>query len=237
MGYGRSRTIVLIFHIGAGVVALLSGATALFAAKGSRPHRSAGTVFFVAMLIMSGCGAYLAYVKPETVSVIAGILTFYMVATAWMTVRRTEGTIGRFEIGACLAGLATGAGAIFFGMQASASETGALDGFPPEIFYFFGIVGLLAGACDLKVILRRGIVGARRIARHLWRMCFALFVATASFFLGQMQVIPEPLRRIELLVLPVLVVIVLLFFWLIRVRFTRWYSPREDLYARGSGSA
>lgn len=205
----------------------MSGATALFATKGSRPHRAAGTVFFVAMLIMSGCGAYLAYVKPETVSVIAGVLTFYMVGTAWMTVRRQEGEIGRFETAACLVGLATGASAVFFGIQASASETGALDGFPAGIYYFFGTVALLAGACDLRLVLRRGIVGAQRIARHLWRMCFALFVATASLFLGQMQVFPEPLRRIEFLAVPVLVVIVLLFFWLIRVRFTRWYRSGQ----------
>src|SRR5688572_14274691 len=41
--------------------------------------------------------------------------------------------------------------------------------------------------------------GSRRVARHLWRMCFALFVATGSFFLGQMKFIPEPVRIVPLL--------------------------------------
>ena len=33
--------------------------------------------------------------------------------------------------------------------------------------------------------------GAPRIARHLWRLCTALTVATGSFFLGQQQMLPK----------------------------------------------
>ena len=40
----------------------------------------------------------------------------------------------------------------------------------------------LAIVGDLRVIRMGGLKGPRRLARHLWRMCFALFIAAASFF-------------------------------------------------------
>ena len=59
----------------------------------------------------------------------------------------------------------------------------------------FGVVSLVAGGLDARM-LARGVEGAHRIARHLWRMCYALWIATMSFFLGQPAVFPEPLRHL-----------------------------------------
>src|SRR5665213_3368923 len=42
-------TLAFVFHIGGGAVALVSGWLALFAAKGGRIHRAAGSVFFASM--------------------------------------------------------------------------------------------------------------------------------------------------------------------------------------------
>jgi len=48
-----------------------------------------------------------------------------------------------------------------------------------------------------------GLPAKRRIARHLWLMCFGWFIATGSFFLGQQQVFPAWLRgRLCFLVRP-----------------------------------
>lgn len=52
-------------------------------------------------------------------------------------------------------------------------------------------------------------------------MCTALFIATLSFFIGQSQVFPEPVRIMPLLALPVLAVLVTMFYWLWRVRIKR----------------
>lgn len=49
-------------------------------------------------------------------------------------------------------------------------------------------------------------------------MCFALFIGAISFFIGQADVIPEPFRIRPLLALPVLAVLVTMFFWLWRLR-------------------
>jgi amino acid permease len=84
----------------------------------------------------------------------------------------------------------------------------------------FGAVALLAALGDIRIMLARGVQAARRSARHLWAMCFALFLAAASFFLGQAQLFAEPLRNGALLAMPVLLVLLLMFYWLARVLLT-----------------
>ena len=70
----------------------------------------------------------------------------------------------------------------------------------------------------LRAISAGGLRGSRRLARHLWQMCFGLFVATGSFFLGQMKFIPEPVRIVPLLLVLAFAPILFLFYWMWRVR-------------------
>jgi uncharacterized membrane protein len=93
-------TPALIVHITAGSLAILSGAAALSVRKGERLHRVFGTVFLLSILTMSTMGAYLAVLIPQKATAVVGLFTFYFVATAWMTVKRKEGTTGLFEVGA-----------------------------------------------------------------------------------------------------------------------------------------
>lgn len=92
---------------------------------------------------------------------------------------------------------------------------------PAFPFLMFGIVGLVAGAGDLRIMRSGRLGGASRLARHLWRMSFALFIAALSFFIGQAKVFPEPVRILPLLALPMLTVLVTMFYWLWRVRIRR----------------
>ena len=85
--------------------------------------------------------------------------------------------------------------------------------------YPFLFVVAIAAVSDFRMILRGGIAGAARIARHLWRMCFAFFVASASFFLGQQKMLPAALHGPWLFV-PALAPLVFMIFWLIHVRWT-----------------
>jgi peptidoglycan/LPS O-acetylase OafA/YrhL len=80
----------------------------------------------------------------------------------------------------------------------------------------------------LRVLLVGRIQGAQRIARHLWRMCFSLFIASGSFFLGQAKVIPKPIRILPLLAIPALLPLALLLYWLVRVLLTKWYRRRTN---------
>jgi len=87
-----------VLHIGGGTLGLASGMVAVFARKGATLHRVAGTIFLISMLVMSAVAGYLAVVVPgQIVNLFIATFTFYLVATAWMTVRRPENTIGISE--------------------------------------------------------------------------------------------------------------------------------------------
>ncbi|HEY4548553.1 MAG TPA: hypothetical protein VIG90_19305 [Pedomonas sp.] len=207
-----------VLHIIAGLLALLSGAVALVALKGGKLHRKSGTVFVYTMLFMSGTGAVLATMVPDRLSVIAGLLTFYLVVTALLAVQPLGATSRKAHVGALLVALATGVIGFYFGYEAQVSGTGVKDGQPTPVYFVFGSVALLAAMLDIRMLRAGGLQGVQRLTRHLWRMCFALLIACASFFLGQAQVFPEPMRILPLLAAPVLLVLLILIYWLVRVR-------------------
>jgi uncharacterized membrane protein len=79
---------LLPFHILAGVLALVFGYAALYAAKGGKLHRRSGMLFVYAMVTMSLTGALMAAIAGSQTNMVAGVLTFYFVTTALITVRR-----------------------------------------------------------------------------------------------------------------------------------------------------
>jgi uncharacterized membrane protein len=224
------RLPLLVFHISAGVLAMIAGAAAISFRKGSRWHGTAGNVFVVSMLVMATFGSCLAYMKHQTSNVFGGFLAIYMVATAWATARRREGETGVLDWVGFVFATTIGVLSVIHGFQKITGRVPS-DGNPGGMDIFMGSVILLAGLGDLRMLLR-GISGKRRIARHLWRMCFGWFIATGSFFLGQQQVFPAWLRGSPVLLVPALLPLVLLIFWMIRVRFTGAYkkmsTPRAE---------
>ncbi|MDB5423473.1 MAG: hypothetical protein JWQ29_889, partial [Phenylobacterium sp.] len=205
-------------HIGGASLALAAGPVALLARKGSRLHGAAGHVFFASMLTMSAIGAVVSPMLQDRVSGVMGLFTFYRTATAWVTVRRRPGAVGRFEVAALVIALAAAVAYAALARIGAASPRGMVDGQQPyQIAVVFGAIAALAVVLDLRMIRRGGLAGAPRIARHLWRMCLALFIAAGSFA-GQPRAQPEAVRGSPLLFLPALAVLVLMVFWLIRIR-------------------
>src|SRR5712692_2368758 len=168
---------LLVFHISAGTLGLLAGAAALSFRKGSRRHRVTGNVFVVSMLGLAASGAYLGFIKNQMLNGMMGVLTLYLVATAWWTARRRDGEVGIFDLGALIVPLAVGAGLASYGLEALNSQTGSKGGFPAQAYFVFGSLALLFAAGDIRMFMRGGVSGPHRIARHLWRMCFALFIS------------------------------------------------------------
>lgn len=198
---------VLTLHIAGGSTAVLAGYAALAVRKGARPHRVAGNVFFAAMLVLGATAAALDLLKGEVLgrNVFGGLFVCYLVATAWGAVRRPAGRVGRLELAGCL-----WAGAMTLAAVASASPLAILTG--------------LAAALDFRMVRSGGLAGFERVRRHLWRMCAALFVATGSFCLGQMDEIPRALHGPHLWVLG-LAPLGALAFWMVRTRPRRRFDP------------
>jgi hypothetical protein len=226
---------ILFFHIVAGTLGMLSGFVAAFLRKGSRRHGLAGTVFAISMLGLGASGTYLAIMKHQPGNILGGMLTFYLVATAWITARRKKEETGIFDWSALLVIFAVAAAEVTFGVEAAMSPTGMKYDYPPWPYFIFGLVAVLATVGDIRMLVRGGISGTQRLARHLWRMCFALFIAAASIFLARQQLFPAIFRKTGVLVLLSFLPLLLLIFWLVRVRFAKAYRKADPAFRAGPG--
>jgi len=209
---------VLLLHIGGAAVGLVAGAAALAFPKGGTVHRWAGNTFFVAMITMSLLGAATAPLlpTPDWQSTFVGLLTFYLVATAWISIRRKSNGVHRIDIGAFafVAGIAIIAAS--FGVH-DALGAGAEHVYAVPDFVF-GSIAALAAVFDLRVIRRGGSSKPQRVMRHLWRMCVALLIAAFSFFVGQQKVLPQSVQGSPLLLVPEIAVLGTMLYYIFSTR-------------------
>lgn len=230
---------LLPIHIAVGGIAIILGAIALSVRKGGMLHRRSGLLFVGAMLVMGATASTLGFRKsPTDPNVVAGLLTGYFVITAWTTVRRPTAWTRALTIGGMIVACALGLADIARGVEAFQTPRRALHGVPFFMFFFLGTVLLLAAAGDFRA-LRAGVLrGSRRLRRHLWRMCFALFIAAGSFFSIRARVakvLPEPFTTAPMRALPIVLLFGAMFYWLWRLRGART-TPRLVVRDEPAGS-
>ncbi|MGA8428949.1 MAG: hypothetical protein WB729_03960 [Candidatus Sulfotelmatobacter sp.] len=233
---------ILMGHIFAGTAGLLSGTAAISFRKGSPRHVLAGKIFVVSMLTMAALAVYLAIGRHQPNNIGGGIETFYLIGTGWLTAKRRDRETSRFDWIVLLIPLTLDTLTWMNGIKIVSSGASSQDGVSVGMTFFMGSVMLLAAAGDVRMLLAGGVAGAKRIARHLRRMCFGLFIAAGPFFFGPSN---RPLRLLSTvgigqhlspalfstplyLILTVLPLI-LLIFWLIRVRFANAYQGSIQL--------
>lgn len=213
-----SMSLGLVIHVAGGTVGLLSGATALFAKKGQRLHRQAGVMFFASMTLMAMTGAVLAFMASVYITVLAGLLTLYLIASSWLTVLPKRPLLVAAEWASSAGGFLVAGFGAFLCWRAANGITDSLGEYsvPAAIYFIFTAIALLALALDTRNFATGFISGKHRIMRHLWRMCVPLYIAASSFFTGQQQVFPEMLQGTIYLSLPEYAVLLLMLFWLVR---------------------
>jgi uncharacterized membrane protein len=207
------NSMLLPIHIAAGGLALVLGALALFVKKGGTIHRRSGLLFVYAMLVMG--------ISATILGNIGGLMAVYFVVTALTTVRPVSPWTRRINVAALALAVGLALLDIVGGVKAFNSPRGVLNGVPFAMLFFIAAVMILAAIGDVR-IMRFGIPrGGPRLARHLWRMCFALFIAAGSFFSIRSRVakiLPEPFTTGPMRALPILLIFGAMFYWLWRVR-------------------
>src|SRR5262249_24786016 len=193
------------------------------------------------MLVMAAGAVYLAVLKHQSNNLGGGLFTFYLILTAWLTARRRDDEISRYDWLALVLPLALGILSWAKGIRLARLGASSVGGAPLGMVFFMATVMLLAAAGDVRMLLGGGVEGAKRVVRHVWRMCFGLFIAAGSFFLGPSnrplrllstlgigQYLPAALFSTNLYLILTVLPLALLIFWLLRVRFTNAY-PRKSL--------
>jgi hypothetical protein len=170
------------------------------------------------MLIMAMCALYLAVAKFQIPNILGGALTLYFVSTAWFTVRRKQQAPDFFDWGALLYVLTIAGSQFVLATQAALSASGKKYGYRPVFYFVFGGLALLSAAGDIRKLLGPGLSATQRLARHLWRMCFALFVATGSLFIARRHLFPVFMRKSGMLMVLGFAPLAFMIFWLVRIR-------------------
>src|SRR6266550_244213 len=208
---------ILFLHIAGGSLAVVAGYAALFAPKGGRLHRRAGMLFVYATIVM-GIGAAIVGLARGKSTWLGGPLVIYLVVTGMLTVRPTQTPSRTRDISLMMLAVALGLISILGAIRVFPGPRGPIGVAPGIAGLANALVLLLCAAGDFRVLRTGPLTGTKRLARHLWRMCYAMFVATGSFFLGQAKVIPEPLRIWPLLYVLAFLPLPAIFYWLWRVR-------------------
>ncbi len=203
-------------HMLAGALAIVVGFTVLFSPKGGSLHRSGGLAFVAAMLVLTFTGTAIAVWKGAIASVLGGLLATYLVSTALITVRPT--TVGWNRTLVLAMGAAAAVAIISLACAAqSLDHTAAMVG-----YLLFASAALLGLRGDVRILRGAVLRGAPRLRRHVWRACMALWIATASFFLGPRRrvekVLPDVLISPTTLAVPVVLIIIVMLYWLWRLR-------------------
>jgi hypothetical protein len=209
---------LLPIHIAAGGLALVLGALALLVKKGGTVHRRSGLLFVCAMLVMGATAAILG-------NVVGGLMAVYFAGTALTTVRPLSAWTRRVNAAAVTLASALALLAILGGVKAVNNPGLSPGGVPFRTIgvmsFFLAGVLLLAAAGDVRIMRFGAPRGRPRLARHLWRMCFALFIAAGSFFSIRERVatiFPEPFTTGPMRALPIVLVFGAMFYWLWRLR-------------------
>jgi len=188
--------LLITIHVGVAVALIAMGFVAMATVKGSPTHRRAGGIFVAAMLTLAGTGLVLVAVGPPKALMTAWAATpaFYFAMTGWLAARRPKAApkpgqkpgAGPSEItGAAVAGFMAAYGAVLALTVKHANVQALAVG---------STIAFLLAAADLAIVLRGGLTRPQRIRRHLWRMGFALVIATSAIFVAQTQRFPVLVR-------------------------------------------
>jgi uncharacterized membrane protein len=222
---------LVLFHVLSGTLCVGAGCAAFLAPKGESVHRAAGKLFLVSVLATALSGAVIGLLEPDRllITAFAGLLAAYLVLTGWRTARWRTSRPGRFEWIALAAILAGTGGLLTLGVLALQTETGRLLGFVADDYLMLAMMSALGAVADLSLLVRRPLSPRHRIARHLWRMGLAYFIAVGSFFTGPgARVFPEAVRDSGLLSVPEGLTALLILIFLVRTLMGRWSRRREE---------
>ena len=220
---------LLPIHIVAGGLAIILGAVALSVKKGGTTHRRSGMLFVYAMVVMGVTASILEYLESAAATnLVAALMSIYFVGTALTTVRPISRWTRVIDVAALVVAAGLALVSILGGIKGVSTPGLSSGGVPFRTIgvmsFILAAVLLLAAAGDVR-ILRSGMPrGGPRLARHLWRMCFALFIAAGSFFSIRERVakiLPEPFTTGWMRALPILLLFGAMFYWLWRVRCRR----------------
>jgi len=179
--------LILMIHIAAGLIVILTGITVLIIHKGGRRHRQLGWIYFWAMMGISISGVGLLLVdRFNLFLLLIAVLTFYISYTGVRSFRRVADRINLLDYcaagAALLAGLLSTAHGTYNFIRLAVFSPNAL------LFFLFGVFLSFNAWSDLQWYKMPSIMtGQWRVRYHITRMGGSFIAAITAFALIAVQ--------------------------------------------------
>ncbi len=210
-------SVLLALHIGAGSLALLTAAIAVFTPKGEKWHIMSGRVYAIAMALVFLTAVPLALLGASIFLLLIAFFSLYLVFAGWRFARNRRGHPHAVDWAATAIVLTTGLGmGVYAGMLAGSGDSQWIT-----MTVFAGIAVAL-GVVDGLYHLQRRATGGRRISRHLTGMLAGTIATITAVLVVNVETNPPWLAWI----LPTLVITPFITWWNIRVALQ--YRPNRQ---------
>lgn len=203
------RQVLLILHIAAGSIALLTAVLALVTAKGGANHIRTGRVYALAMTGVFLTALPLAALGADTFLLFIAVFSFYMVFAGWRFARNRRGRAQPVDWLAVTAMSLTG-----LGMAGYAVILAAAGDSQWITMTLFGFIALGLATVDGLFYRRQRPPGPRRIARHLTNMLAGTIATITAVLVVNVQLAAAPWLP---WILPTIVITPLIVWWNQRV--------------------
>ena len=195
---------LLVIHIFAGVIALLSAALALSTEKGKKFHVLSGKSYFWAMVLIFLTAIPMSILKSNVFLFLIAIFSFYLAFSGKRFARNRKGIPARLDLIAVNFMFLSGAGMwilaiIFFINNNSQFIT----------LIVFGFLALFLGYGDFQTFKNQTATGKERIAKHLTNMMGGTIAVVTAVLVVNPPADPEWVWWI----LPTVLITPVIFWW------------------------
>lgn len=203
-------------HLLVGIFALFGGFAAMLLPKGGALHKFSGKIFFYTMLGLCISGIYLTFTRSLQFTFLLAIFSLYLLLTGWYAMARKGTIVNLFDKIGFYAISIIGVSTLILSALGENLNWYYPPSEPsyPSYLIFVVFSGFLA-YWDYQLLTAKKLFRSKLLIRHLWRMFFALFIATTIFFGGNSNILPAAFRTELILTLPIVTVLLFMLGWLI----------------------
>ena len=200
--------ILLILHIGAGSLALLTAAIAVFTPKGQKWHVLSGRVYAIAMTLVFLTAVPLSLLGADILLLLIAFFSFYLVFAGWRFARNRRGAPHTVDWTATAIMLTTGLGmGLYAGVLAGSGDSQWVT------MAVFAAIAVALGVADGLYHRLRRATGGRRVSRHLTNMLGGTIATITATLVVNVETNPEWIAWI----LPTVVITPFITWWNFRI--------------------
>ncbi|MCH9744664.1 MAG: hypothetical protein K0U29_07010 [Gammaproteobacteria bacterium] len=200
--------ILLVLHVGCGILALSSASIIMLKRKGDNTHRKIGRYFFYGMTGIFFTAIPMSFIKSDWFLFLISLFSYYLAISGMRYAQNRQGIVALQDWLRSSIMLIISAAMIVFGAIALSHHN-----MMSYVIIIFGAILINLSMQDLYIQIKGGITGKKRIARHLGDMIGGLIAVVTAVCVVNIHT-SQPLL---VWMAPTIILVPVLRYWVYRV--------------------